>query len=240
MVFCWACVGAADASASSSAVVPSEALFIEVPPLRSTRSLPEDSRSLRIRSNAKVSFLSNTGIDATANADGLVATGFDAITTPGGSGASTLAGSVSATFGELGHSLSGQAASVLSSFVIGEIADALHLPGTARGLFTVAGATAANQLVSNLTNGLDAFAGFDTAAMGLQLGNAFGSFFGSHLAQEAIPARTQGAALFGAAASTIGSIALAGLPVIGPEGAANHNVAAPQQRIAFVRASRAA
>jgi hypothetical protein len=112
----------------------------------------------------------------------LVATGFDAITTPGGSGASTLAGSVSATFGELGHSLSGQAASVLSSFVIGAIADALHLPGTARGLFTVAGATAANQLVSNLANGLDAFAGFDTAAMGLQLGNAFGSFFGSHLA----------------------------------------------------------
>lgn len=191
------------------------------------KALAGDNAVLQIGSSALLStLLGNLGA-ALAGGKSV----FDVTSTiVGPNGVSTLTTSVGASLenlvGQFGNNLQGEITSYLSSFIVGEIADALGLEGFERGLFTTAGNTVGNQFLTNvsrmalgqMTNGrpTQLSDGFSLSEMSLNIGNALGAYFGSQLGQKIVQAKSEEAALFGSAMSTIGSIALSWIPIIGP------------------------
>ncbi len=201
------------------------------------RALAGDNVVLQIGSSALLStLLGNLGA---ALAGGKSA--FDVTSlVVGENGVSTLTtsvgGSLETLAGQLGNNLRGEITSYLSSFVVGEIADALGLEGFERGLFTTVGNTVGNQFLTNVTNralgnlvrdpvtGLMRAAelsdGFGFSQMGINIGNMLGSYFGSQLGQKIVQAKSEEAALFGSAMSsigaTVGAAVFSAIPIIGP------------------------
>ena len=187
------------------------------------RALAGDNVALQIGSSALLStILGNLGA-ALAGGKSV----FDVTSNiVGQNGVSALTHSIDASMsnlaGQLGANLKAEIQSYLSSFIVGEIADALGLEGFERGLFTTVGNTVGTQLIRNITDmafgvpGVTLATGFNISNMSLNIGNALGSYFGSQLGQKVVQAKSEEAALFGSAMSTVGSLLLSGIPIIGP------------------------
>src|ERR1043166_870969 len=123
--------------------------------------------------------------------------------------------------------LTGQAIGALSSFLMGELADKLHLSGFEHGLFQTAGSTITAQLGNNALNIVTGvlhddgtpwqlFDGFNSEAFQLRIEGAVGAYFGSYLAGQIVSAHYQSGAIGGQIAPEIG--AAIGMSVLGPIG----------------------
>jgi hypothetical protein len=106
----------------------------------------------------------------------------------------------------------------LSSLLIGELADRLHLTGFEHGLFQSAGTTVTTQLVTNIygvmTGAVHTDAlhtpwgladGFDAASLGTNISGAVGAYFGQYLAGQIVSAHDQSGAIGGQIGSSIGA-----------------------------------
>jgi Ca2+-binding RTX toxin-like protein len=125
-------------------------------------------------------------------------------------------------------SLSGAAVGALSSLLMGELADKLHLTGFEHGLFQTVGTSITAQLGNNalkIVTGVthaDGSAwqltdGFDSDAFAWNIEGAIGGYFGNYLAGQIVHAHYQSGAIGGQIGSSIG--ATIGSFVGGPVGA---------------------
>jgi hemolysin type calcium-binding protein len=117
----------------------------------------------------------------------------------------------------------------LSSLLIGELADALHLHGFEHGLFQAVGTTITTQLVTNaygvMTGAVHADTGLDWAltdgfnpeALAGNIAGVVGAYFGNYLAGQVVHAQYQSGAIGAQIGSSIG--AFVGMSILGPIGA---------------------
>ena len=132
-------------------------------------------------------------------------------------------------------SLPAAAIGAISSLLMSELADALNLDGFEGGLFTTAGTTITNQLITNAygmmtratfigPNGTplpyEMFTGFNPEAIITNLGGAIGGYLGTTLAAHVmVPQYEEGAIgqqVGATVGGTVGALLLAPFPVVGP------------------------